>query len=140
MGRGNKRESKGEMNLLDSSAIINLAWEKKFDPLLEGKTITLAVYEVGNAIWKQVSLRESITKEEGEFIFKSLVRTMNEMEIIILKDHEHILDLAIGEGITYYDASYIQAAIQSESRLVTDDKKLASAADKYVETSNSMGL
>jgi len=41
------------MNLLDPSAIINLCGKKKIDKLLEGWTLNLAFYELGNAIWKK---------------------------------------------------------------------------------------
>ncbi len=38
------------MNLFDASAIINLCAEKKLDKLLEGWTLNLAFYELGNAV------------------------------------------------------------------------------------------
>ena len=51
------------MSLFDSSAIINLCGERKIDPLLEGKTLSLAFYEVGNAVWRQVHVHKSIKRE-----------------------------------------------------------------------------
>jgi predicted nucleic acid-binding protein len=47
------------------------------------------------------------------------------------------LIIAVEEGLTYYDASYIQAAIDNASILVTDDAELLSKAKRYVETQAS---
>jgi predicted nucleic acid-binding protein len=44
------------------------------------------------------------------------------------------------ERLTYYDASYIHAAIKDDAVLVTDDRKLLTSARKYVETSTSEEL
>lgn len=50
------------------------------------------------------------------------------------------LNIVIEEGITYYDASYICAAIKNNTILVTDDEKLHIIAKKYVEAITSEGL
>ncbi|MCJ7631056.1 type II toxin-antitoxin system VapC family toxin [Candidatus Bathyarchaeota archaeon] len=123
--------------LFDSSAIINLSSEKKGDKLLKGATLNLAFYEVGNAIWKQVYLRKSITKDEGSKALTTLTKVLKQMKEAPVKDEAAILNIAVIEELTYYDASYIQAAIDSNSTLVTDDGELLSKAKKYVETKES---
>ena len=50
MDQSYKRKQGTEMNLYDSSAIINLCGETKIDKLLEGWTLNLAFYELGNAV------------------------------------------------------------------------------------------
>jgi hypothetical protein len=56
MGEGHKGGQGGTMNLFDSSSVIVLCGEKKLDKLLDGWTINMAYYELGNAVWKQFSI------------------------------------------------------------------------------------
>ncbi len=44
------------------------------------------------------------------------------------------------EGLTYYDASYIQAAVDNGLTLVTDDEQLYKTDRKYVKTITSNEL
>ena len=125
------------MNLFDSSAIINLCGEKKIDPLLEGKTLSLAFYEVGNAVWRQVHVHKSITREEGDLVLDSLMEVVRRMEKIEVEKPLEILRIAVEENLTYYDASYLQAAIEKDLTLITDDKKLYVTGKKYIETLKS---
>jgi hypothetical protein len=64
MDQNHKRKQGTEMNLFDSSAIINLCRQKKIDKLLEGWTLNLAFYDLGNAVWKQVHAHKTITSNE----------------------------------------------------------------------------
>jgi predicted nucleic acid-binding protein len=123
--------------LFDSSAIINLSSEKKAETLLKGVTLSLAFYEVGNAIWKQVHLKRSLTKEEGSKALTALANLLKQMKEASVKYEAAALIIAVEEGLTYYDASYIQAAIDNDSILVTDDPELLSKAKRYVETQAS---
>ena len=122
------------MSLFDSSAIINLCGERKIDPLLEGKTLSLAFYEVGNAVWRQVHVHKSITREEGDIVLDSSMEVVRRMEKIEIEKPLEILRIAVEENLTYYDASYLQAAIEKDLTLITDDKKLYVAGKKYIET------
>ena len=126
--------------LFDSSSIINLCSERKIERLLEGYTLNLAFYEMGNAIWKQVHLHKALTQEEGGEALAALTEVYGQMREIHIEDASSILDLAVEEGLTYYDASYIHAAIKNDAMLVTDDRKLHTAASKYVETTTSEEL
>ena len=123
--------------LLDASAILNLSSAGKLNPLLQGKTITLAYYEVGNALWNQIRIHRLITLEEGLKALDTLYKTIDEIEKVPLQEPKTILEVSTNEGITYYDASYIHAARLTGSKLVTDDNKLRSIAEKYVETMTS---
>jgi predicted nucleic acid-binding protein len=127
--------------LFDSSAIINLSSEKKAEKLLKGATMSLAFYEVGNAIWKQqVHLKGSFTKEEGSKALTALARLLKQMKEASVKYEAAALIIAVEEGLTYYDASYIQAAIDNALILVTDDAELLSKGKRYVETQASAEL
>ncbi|MBS7655121.1 type II toxin-antitoxin system VapC family toxin [Candidatus Bathyarchaeota archaeon] len=122
------------MNLFDSSAIINLCGEKKLDKLLEGWTLSLTFYELGNAIWKQVYLYKAIEADEARIALDSLIEVFNRLKKLKPENALKILKMALEEGITYYDASYIQAAIDNNLTLVTDDSKLYKIGKKYVKT------
>ena len=123
--------------LFDSSSIINLCTRRKIDELLEGWTLSLTFYEVGNAVWKQVHLHRALAPEEGASALNALVEVLKKMKEVRVEDASAILDIAVGEGLTYYDASYIQAAIEEDTTLVTDDEKLNHIAKKYVRTITS---
>lgn len=120
--------------LFDSSSIINLCAKKKVDVLLEGGTLSLAIFEVGNAIWKQVYLRKSLTLEEGEKVLETLNEVIRKMKKVSVDEASAILRISVQEKLTYYDASYIHVASKNGMTLVTDDEGLRSLAKKYVDT------
>lgn len=125
------------MRLFDSSAIINLCAGEKLEPLLEGCTLSLTLYEIGNAVWKQAFIQKAITVEEAEIILDSLASIFWKMKKIEIKNPLEVLKVAINERITYYDASYLQAAIENNLTLVTDDHKLYKIGKKHVKTIKS---
>ena len=124
-------------HLFDPSSIINLCSERKIERLLEGCTLNLAFHELGNAVWKQVHLHKALTQEEGSEALAALTEMYGQMRELQVEDASSILKIAVEEGLTYYDASYIHAAIKNDAVLVTDDRKLQTAASKYVETATS---
>lgn len=126
--------------LFDPSSIINLCTERKIERLLDGCTLNLAFYELGNAIWKQVHLHKALTPEEGSEALAALTEVYDQMRELPIEDASSILNIAVEEGLTFYDASYIHAAIKNEAVLVTDDRKLHTTASKYVETTTSEEL
>jgi len=127
-------------HLFDSSSIINLCSERKIERLLEGCTLNLAFYELGNAVWKQVHLQKALTQKEGSQALAALTEVYRQMRELHVEDTSSILNLAVEEGLTYYDASYLHAAINNDVVLVTDDRRLHTAASKHVETATSEEL
>lgn len=125
------------MNLFDPSAIINLCGEKKIDKLLEGWTLNLAFYELGNAVWKQVHTRKTITSDEANTVLSLLIEIFRKLKKPETEEALEMLKIAIKESLTYYDASYIHAAIENGLTLVTDDKQLYTISKKYVKTVTS---
>lgn len=123
--------------LFDSSAIINLCSEKKIDHLVTAWTLDLAFYEIGNAVWRQVYVRKSLSREKGDMILDALMSVLENMNIAKVEDALGILKIAVEEGITYYDASYLFVAIKNSLALVTDDEKLYNASKKYIKVSSS---
>ncbi|MBA7478157.1 PIN domain-containing protein [archaeon] len=127
-------------HLFDSSSIINLCSERKIERLLEGCTLNLAFYELGNAIWKQVHLHKALTQKEGSEALAALTEVYRQMRELHVEDTSSILNVAVEEGLTYYDAAYLHAAIKNDAVLVTDDRRLHTAASKHVETATSEEL
>jgi predicted nucleic acid-binding protein len=140
MGEGHKGGQGGTMNLFDSSSIIVLCGEKKLDKLLEGWTINLAYYELGNAVWKQFSIHKKITKSEAEKVLDTLTEAFKRLKKPKNEDALETLRIATEENLTFYDASYIQAAIKNGLTLVTDDEKLLKKAKKYTKAITSQQL
>jgi predicted nucleic acid-binding protein len=140
MGENHKGKQGRGMKLFDSSAIIILCGEKKLDKLLDGWTINLAYYELGNAVWKQVNIHKKITKTEAEKVLDSLAEAFKRLKKPKSEDALETLKIAIEENLTYYDASYIQAAIKNTFTLITDDEKLLKKAKKYTEAITSQQI
>jgi predicted nucleic acid-binding protein len=95
---------------------------------------------VGNAIWKQVYLKRSLTREEGEKALRTLVEVLAMMKEVPVDDGQAVLGITVEEGLTYYDASYVHAAVKNGLTLVIDDGRSRSAASKYVETATSTDI
>ncbi|MCD6089839.1 type II toxin-antitoxin system VapC family toxin [Candidatus Bathyarchaeota archaeon] len=91
-----------------------------------------------------VELRRKL-KELGirpsEVIKKALEREVEErLKKQKTENSPETLKIAIKEGLTYYDASYISAAAENNLTLVTDDEKLYKIGKKYVRTVKSDDL
>ena len=109
---------------------------KELDRLLQGWTITLSLYELGNALWKQV-YQKVLSLEEATLVLDALTSVHSRMKKVCEPDPLKALEIAVREGLTYYDAAYIQAAVEKGMVLVTEDKKLLEAASKYVKAVKS---
>ena len=137
MDQSYKRKQGTEMKLYDSSAIINLCGQKKIDKLLEGWTLNLVFYELGNAVWKQIHVHKTITTNEANAVLDPLIEIFRKLKKPETEDALEILKIAVKENLTYYDASYIHAAMENGLTLVTDDKQLYKTSQKYVKTTTS---
>ena len=126
--------------IFDSSAIINLCGDRKAEKLLDGWTVNLAIYELGNAVWKQVKIHKKITVEEANLVLDSLTEVFRRLRKPATENTLKTLEIAVKEDLTYYDASYISAAVENDLTLVTDDDKLYRAGKKYVRTVKSNEL
>jgi predicted nucleic acid-binding protein len=123
--------------LFDSSAIITLVESSKLDELLEGWTIDLAFYELGNAVWKQVHLYRTLSMDEAKIALDALVSVFDKMRKVQELEPLSTLVIAVTERLSYYDAAYLQAAADKKMILVTDDKTLRQVGGKYVNTVTS---
>jgi predicted nucleic acid-binding protein len=133
--------------LFDASSILTLVRElrgKAPDELLNGSTIPLAYYEIGNALWRECSLLKRISREDAEKLLRAMFAILQAMDIAFVENDEeatNILAHGCDLNITYYDSAYIEQASKTKKSLVTEDKKLAKAAERMgikTFTSNSL--
>lgn len=130
--------------LFDASSVLTLVREirgKAPDMFRGGSTISLAYYEIGNALWRECFLLKRIVPREAAILLRSIFEMLQRMDVAVLEDEdsgEVILDTAGELKVTYYDAAYLAEAQRANKVLVTDDEGLAEAAkDIGVETLTS---
>jgi len=129
--------------LLDASALLPLATRRGRQLITDATkqtllTTDLAVYEACSALWKLATLLRTITPKDAtsaitlveEITAKNLIRPTNYEEL----DLQSTLQKACSQKITFYDASYLTVAEQTEATLVTEDEKLRKASAKSVRT------
>ena len=129
--------------LLDASALLPLVTRsgKQLIPEAAGAeliTTDLAIYEACNGLWKLSVLLQSITLEDAteiavilhELTARNLIKILGFASL----DLSRTLVTAQKGKITFYDASYIEAARNMNATLVTEDQKLRKAACKQVKT------
>lgn len=98
----------------------------------KGCTIDLAIYEAVNAVWKECHILKKIRMEVVYGLIELLSKIFNVLDLYTIRGSEkEVLEIAIREGVTIYDASYIYIAARNKLTLVTDDKKLINVAKKY---------
>jgi predicted nucleic acid-binding protein len=122
------------MYVLDSSAIaiILRRFKEKSIELLEGRTtLDLALYELGNVVWKECTIEKLINEEEaiskiGNLL--NIVETMKIEKIISSEDLRSIIRLAIEQKLTFYDSSYLHITKTKKAVLVTEDDELIEKA------------
>lgn len=105
------------MNLLfDSSAILNTVRNmggNAISILKSNYILTLTIYEIGNAIWKEAKLQKRIGLNEALILINNISRILSKMRIIVIDNPVKVLRVAYLMRITYYDASYITAMAEN---------------------------
>ena len=87
-----------EEALFDAGSILELVRRLKAGapPVLsEGSTLSLAFYEVGNAIWKQCHLQGRLDAREGAGLLSTLVAIIGAMDVVT-PDSEESAGRALG--------------------------------------------
>ena len=121
------------MRVYDTSAVYDLIDKGGVIDFDDGATIGLSKFEVENVIWKQFTLRHKISMDDALILIKAATIFLGNLTMLD-PDPSDTLKFAIKEKITFYDASYIVAAMQSQSILVTEDKIQKEVARKYLQT------
>src|SRR5665647_686290 len=129
--------------LFDANAVYRLIREcpeKAMDMLMEGTTISLAYYELGNALWREAHLLNRISIEEAEKSLSLMYAMLVRMQVVEVDGEQaiEIMQTAHKYNLTFYDSAYLVEAKKNSKILVTDDNKLAKAAEILgVETLSS---
>ena len=118
--------------IFDASSIFVAVKSKKLTVLKNGVTVSLARYELGNAVWKEVFSHKTLSVDEGIKLLNVLMKAIDQLEVKE-PDPTKVLETACKYGITFYDASYVQLAIDSSNALVTEDDKLRKKVSKDVK-------
>jgi len=100
-------------------------WEKVREYLLdEPYSLTLALVEVSNAIWKHYVLYKGISDEDAKIMFNALKKLKDE---VIFEPFENYLEDAVRIStkgrITVYNALYLAQAKKIGSLLTSDEKQ-----------------
>ncbi|WP_317896130.1 type II toxin-antitoxin system VapC family toxin [Pyrofollis japonicus] len=121
--------------LFDASSIIRALKETRLLPLRNQAIQWLTIYEVLNALWKEVNLLHILEPGEASFLASTFAELLQTMKILSPQGLEvEILSISISTRLTVYDASYIALAKKHELTLVTEDKKLRDIASRFVNT------
>ena len=107
--------------LIDTSAL--------YPMLLKGVMIdsnkfvisSLTEYEIGNVLWKEEQKKKLKNPERIAAIFSESIKELEKHNIDSIGA---VLKIAIGRGLTFYDASYAYIAEKEHLKLVTEDKEL----------------
>jgi len=117
----------------DSSALLNIIRFLGTDalPHLKGNYIlTLTLYEVGNALWKEATLLNRLSVNEALSLMNTIEHACKVLNTISPRNTSSALKLAYELKLTYYDTSYITASYELNAELITDDEKLRKRVEK----------
>ena len=100
---------------------------------LRAAILDLTVYEVCNVFWKECVKLHRIDREEAELacsISRELSRYLTLYRVSDL-DLEHVMEIAIENSITFYDASYIALAQKLRASIASEDSDILRVAPRY---------
>jgi len=120
--------------LFDASALLNLVrrlGEESLKILEENYILTLTIYEVGNALWRETRLLRRLTIDEAEAIMRAIITLIKFMQVIEPQDPIEVLRMSNEIETTFYDAAYVVTALRGGLILVTDDGRLAARMERY---------
>ena len=131
--------------VFDASSLLILArdlGEKAVDIVRRGITADLAIYEIGNALWKECTLLKRLSHEEALKALEFMAALLDIMETVDIRNLiNDVLRNASELNITYYDSTYLTIAEKTDGILVTDDERLSKASVKRgIKTLNTKAL
>jgi len=119
--------------LFDASSFIKALKLGKPEVLIDNSIQWLTVYEIMNALWKEVRLLKSISIEKLLQLVDVVTDVVKYMKILSVSNLEReVLKMSIELDLTAYDTSYIVLAQRHGLTLVTEDKKLMNKAKKHI--------
>ncbi len=130
--------------IFDTNSIINIIQKEPDNAIsvFRDRFISvLSFFELGNVIWKLLH-RKLINQNEGFRLCDTFASLWSSFKIIS-PDVTHLKDIvqfAIQQNITYYDASFIHYAKINHLTLVTDDGQMNRIAKQFVPVSSSENI
>ena len=121
--------------LLDASALYPLMLRMRENLLqyaAQFAVLDLTLYEVGNAIWKEHRKGRIRNLALVAKVFEEIIKDMNRLSIG--QEIFSVLEIATGNDVTFYDASYIYVARKWRLKLVTEDSVLLSRFSEATST------
>ncbi len=98
-------------------------------------TTEIALPEAVNAIWKRARLMRKLSKTDYVKSVGSMIRLVSLFRLVpTIEIAEGAAEIALEEGITFYDSLYLVAARELGVRLITADRRLHDAARGRVES------
>ncbi|MEM3430392.1 MAG: type II toxin-antitoxin system VapC family toxin [Candidatus Bathyarchaeia archaeon] len=88
------------------------------------------IYEVGNSIWRNRQLRE----EDASDAITSLIRIGLQLLMPDMVRARRAMEIARLKKITFYDATYLQAAEELKTALLTADESQMIVSEDFVKT------
>ena len=127
--------------LFDASVIVNMVKRETLIPLAMGYSLDLTIYEALNAVWKESMVLRRIDFDSASRLARGIIRVLELIGVLSIDGlEEEVYEMAVREGLTVYDSSYLTVAIDRGLTLVTDDVKLGDKASKYVSVASSREL
>lgn len=120
--------------LFDASALLNIVrrlGEKSLKILKGNYILTLTIYEVGNALWRETKLLKRLTEDDAVEILKAVLALTKFMQILEPEDPIEVLVKSNIMEATFYDTAYVITALRENLVLVTDDERLAAKIEKH---------
>jgi len=124
-------------HLIDASSLMLLIKKADIKSIIQilkdSMILDLTFYELGNAVWKETTMKFVTTKEAEKLgtLTQTVIAKIHRKNSA-REDFQKILHIAQTEKLTYYDSSYLYFARESGVSLVTEDKELKTKAAKYV--------
>ena len=132
--------------VFDTSTIINIIQIKHDEAITVFKgqnLLDLSYYELGNVLWKLL-YRSLLDKDEINKVRETIESIWSIFNVLksTIEDFKKILDIAIENELTFYDASFVYHAQKNDLTLVSDDGKMVKIGKKYggVITSNEVTI
>jgi len=123
--------------LFDASSFIKALKLGKPEVLVDNSIQWLTIYEVVNTLWREAYLLKFTSIDKVLQLVDIVVDVIRYMRIPSISNLEkEMLRISVELGLTAYDASYIVLAQKYGLTLVTEDRKLMSKAQKYINVTS----
>jgi predicted nucleic acid-binding protein len=107
--------------LIDTSALYPMLLEGVYMDSDRFAITTLTEYEIGNVLWKESKNKKLKNPNKISQIFADAIKDLKRYNIDRISE---VLDISIGRGLNFYDASYAYVAETQNLILITEDTEL----------------